>query len=205
MTSSGAAASASSRRRFGNHNSAATGPASSVPEPRGIAPDRGRDRVRGDAPERVQRDPGAQRRLGPRRAPTNATTGDEHEAATGSRARTGSFRPPGTRSRAARPARARRRSRPRRRARALIRRGSRPARPIAYAAPTSAENSAATGLESAVSAPIAVARPGLRRDSASAAAVAGSIPNANVSRPVYRFVAVAAPNHSAPSHASSPN
>ena len=40
---------------------------------------------------------------------------------------------------------------------------------------------------------------------ARSAATAGSRPKANVSRPVYRLVAVAAPNHSEPSHACSPN
>ena len=55
---------------------------------------------------------------------------------------------------------------------------------IAAAAPASAENTAATGLESAVMSASATAGHGRRRCSASAVATAGSIPKANVSRPV---------------------
>ena len=53
--------------------------------------------------------------------------------------------------------------------------------------------------------PSATAHPVRRRDSASVLAIAGNRPNANVRRPVNRLVAVPAPNHNAPSQASSPN
>ncbi len=76
--------------------------------------------------------------------------------------------------------------------------------PIAWAPPPSAANRAATGLASAVSTASTTAIPLRLRWSANAIPIAGSRPNANVSRPVNRLVAVAAPNHSAPSHASSP-
>ena len=42
------------------------------------------------------------------------------------------------------------------------------------------------------------------RSSATTAPSAGSAPKANASRPVYRSIAVAAPNSIAPSHASEP-
>ena len=75
---------------------------------------------------------------------------------------------------------------------------------IATEAPPSAANNAATGLASAASTAAVVARPARRRWSATIAAIAGSIPNANASRPVNRLLAVAAPNHAEPTHASAP-
>ncbi len=66
----------------------------------------------------------------------------------------------------------------------------------AYAAPASAANSASTGLASAVTNASTTASPGRRRWSASAVPTAACSPNANVSRPVNRLVAVATPNHS---------
>lgn len=62
------------------------------------------------------------------------------------------------------------------------RRSARP--PIAVAAPARPANSAATGLQSAVSTANNAAAPALPRCSASTLATAGSSPNANVRRPV---------------------
>ena len=77
--------------------------------------------------------------------------------------------------------------------------------PTACAAPASAANSAATGLASAVTNASATASPGApalererRRRPPAAARTRTSV------GPVNRLVPVATPNHSAPSHASSP-
>ena len=83
-------------------------------------------------------------------------------------------------------------------------RRSKSSSPIAAPVANTARNSAATGLESAVSTASPAASPVRRRSSATTAPSAGSRPKANASRPVYRLVAVARPNTSAPSHAWGP-
>ena len=203
MNSSGAATRASSRRRLGYHSSAATGPAASVPSRAALLPTAVGIAYAARHPSRYRAAParsaGSERGVAASATSDTSTTGHRVESPNGNVPPSGNATassPTGTSEPAITAAP---------QAPALIRRGLAVSPAIPYAAPTSAENSAATGLQSAVSTPIAVATPGLRRERASAAAVAGSIPNANVSRPVYRFVAVAAPNQSAPSHPSSPN
>ena len=170
-------------------------------EPGGVAPDRRRDFVRDDAPERVQEHADAERDL-PARQRDEQPDGDQRDRPQrGQRERLA----PSLGERVSEQQHRHQRpshdadSRPR-----LEARRSSAYAPIAYATPPSAENSAATGLARAVVTASSVATQGRRRCSASIVATAGSSPNANARRPVNRFVAVAAPNQTAASQASGP-